>query len=132
MTITLDHAIVPAHDNEASARFFAEVMGLRYEGPNRHFAPVRVNDTLTLDFCNAKDFPGLHLGFHVGEEDFDLILGRLRGMGVRYGNDPRDPTNGRTDHLFGGRGLYFTDPNGHLFEVMTKVGPPAGTAGKAD
>jgi catechol 2,3-dioxygenase-like lactoylglutathione lyase family enzyme len=46
MSITLDHTIVPAKDKEASARFFADIMGLRFEGADRHFAPVRVNDTL--------------------------------------------------------------------------------------
>ena len=52
MPITLNHTIVPAHDKEASARFFAHIFGLPYHGPLGHFAPVRVNDTLTLDFDN--------------------------------------------------------------------------------
>jgi len=52
MPITLNHTIVPAHDKEASARFFAHIFGLTYHGPMGHFAPVRVNDTLTLDFDN--------------------------------------------------------------------------------
>jgi catechol 2,3-dioxygenase-like lactoylglutathione lyase family enzyme len=50
MVITLNHTIVPAHDKEASARFFADIFGLAYGGPQGHFAPVRVNPTLTLDF----------------------------------------------------------------------------------
>jgi hypothetical protein len=50
MSITLNHTIVPAHDKEASARFFARIFGLKYEGPMSHFAPVKVNDALTLDF----------------------------------------------------------------------------------
>ena len=53
----------------------------------------------------------------------DGILARLRARGIAFGNDPRDQTNGRTDHPFGGRGLFFLDPNGHLFEVMTRVHP---------
>ena len=32
MAIVLDHTIVPAHDNVASARFFARIFGLPYEG----------------------------------------------------------------------------------------------------
>jgi catechol 2,3-dioxygenase-like lactoylglutathione lyase family enzyme len=56
MTITLHHTIVPAHDKVASARFFAHIFGLRYEEPVSHFAPVRVNDTLTLDFDNRDPF----------------------------------------------------------------------------
>ena len=38
MTIVLDHTIVPAHDNEASAKFFAHIFGLNYEGSVSHFA----------------------------------------------------------------------------------------------
>ena len=44
MTITLNHTIVPAHDKEESARFFADIFGLTYEGPMGHFAPVLMND----------------------------------------------------------------------------------------
>ena len=39
----LDHTIVPAHDKDAAARFFAEVFGLAYAGAAGHFAPVQVN-----------------------------------------------------------------------------------------
>ena len=52
MSIILDHTIVPSHDKEASARFFADIFGLAYGGPAWHFAPVKANDTLTLDFDN--------------------------------------------------------------------------------
>lgn len=61
MTIEFDHTIVPAHDKEASARFFARVFGLAYKGATPPFASVRVNDRLTLDFRI------LHFAFHVSE-----------------------------------------------------------------
>lgn len=32
MAVTLNHTIVPARDKEASARFFAHIFGLTYEG----------------------------------------------------------------------------------------------------
>jgi catechol 2,3-dioxygenase-like lactoylglutathione lyase family enzyme len=56
MTITLDHTIVPAHDKEKSARFFAEIFGLKLDSPIGHFAAVHVNDKLTLDFADREDF----------------------------------------------------------------------------
>lgn len=120
MSIAIDHVVIPAHDHEASARFFARIMGLDYAGPHRHFAPVRVSDTFTISFVKADQFGGYHLGFHIGEDDFDPLLSRLQAAGVPYGNDPREPANIRTDHPFGGRGLFFVDANGHLFEVMTQ------------
>jgi hypothetical protein len=36
MSIALDHTIVPAHDKEESARFFARIFGLEYDGPVSH------------------------------------------------------------------------------------------------
>ena len=36
----LNHTIIPSKDKEAAARFFAEIMGLTYEGMTGHFAPV--------------------------------------------------------------------------------------------
>jgi hypothetical protein len=67
MTIVLNHAIVPAHDKVASAQWFARIFGLDYKGPHGPFAPVRVNDTLTLLFDNQKAFETGHYAFHVSD-----------------------------------------------------------------
>ena len=121
MSITLNHTIVPAVDNEAAARFFAAIMGLEYAhaGPARHFAPVRVNDSLTLDFLSVEHPAGHHLAFDVDPPTFDGILARLRAAGVPYGNDHAHPDNGRIDHPLSPRGLYFADDTGNLYEVMS-------------
>jgi hypothetical protein len=51
MTIELNHTVVPARDKIASAKFFARLFGLSFdEQAIGYFAPVRVNETLTLDF----------------------------------------------------------------------------------
>jgi hypothetical protein len=121
MSITIDHIILPAYNNEESARWLAKIMGLQYLGPDRHFAPVRVNDTFKLAYYTTQDFTPYHLGFHIGDEEFEGILQRLQENNISYGNDPREVTNLRTDHPFGGKGLFFLDLNGHLLEVMTVV-----------
>ena len=113
--------LLPAYDYEAAARFLAEILGLDYLGPDRHFAPVRVNDTFKVVYTNSQEFSPIHMGFHIGDDDFAAILQRLQERGIAFGNDPREITNGRTDHPFGGKGLYFLDLNGHLFEIMTVV-----------
>ena len=120
MTINLDHTIVPAHDKEASARFFAEIFGLKYEGLTGHFAPVRVNDTLTLDFDNAESFKSQHYAFHTDEEEFDAVLERVRAANITIGSDPWSLDNGELNTRRGGRGFYFRDSNGHVLEVMTR------------
>ena len=120
MPIVLNHTIVPAHDHEASARFFAKIFGLSYEGTAGHFAPVQVNDTLTLDFDKRGTFEPHHYAFHVSDADFDAIFARIKAEGISYGSGPRSLDDGQLNARRGGRGVYFLDPNGHVLELLTR------------
>ena len=120
MSIVLDHTIVPAHDKEASARFFADIFGLSYQGAQGHFAPVHVNESLTLDFDNSESFESHHYAFYIGDEEFDAILSRVQAAGRSYGSGPFTPEDGQINTRRGGRGFYFADLDGHLLEVMTR------------
>jgi len=119
MPIFLDHTIVPAHDKEESARFFARIMGLEYKGLWGHFAPVKVNETLSLDFDNRETFQSHHYAFIVGDDEFDAILERVKGEGVRYGSGPNAQDDMAINNRHEGRGFYFRDVNGHSWEVIT-------------
>src|SRR5260370_7068843 len=98
MAIVLDHTIVPAHDKAASARFFARIFGLEYLGPHSHFAPVQVNEALTLDFDERGAFDMHHYAFKVADAEFDAIFGRVKGGGIAYGSGPRPPPALRSNH----------------------------------
>ena len=80
MAIELNHTIVPAHDKVASAKFLARILGLSFdERAVEYFAPVRINDTLTLDFDDDVDhFDIHHYAFHVSDQEFDDILKRVQ------------------------------------------------------
>ena len=119
MTIELDHTIVPAHDKAASAEFFARIFGLRYDGPMSHFAPVKVNASLTLDFDETHDFHHHHYAFRVTDTEFGEIFARIEQEGIAYGSGPRTLDDMRTNQRRGGRDVYFCDPNGHVLEIMT-------------
>jgi catechol 2,3-dioxygenase-like lactoylglutathione lyase family enzyme len=120
MAITLNHTIVPAHDKEESARFFARIFGLPYNGLAGHFAPVRVNETLTMDFDNKDEFEHHHYAFHVSDEEFDTIFARVKEAGLVYGSKPGSTDDMKLNDRRGGRGFYFHDPNGHSLELLTK------------
>jgi catechol 2,3-dioxygenase-like lactoylglutathione lyase family enzyme len=124
MTMRLDHTIVPARDQVASAEFFAEIFGLKVK-PGR-FAQVQINDSLTFDFSNELESKGgtraiesHHYAFHVSDPEFDEIFGRVKAKGLAYGSGPFNHTDLKIYTRRGGRGFYFEDPNGHLLEVMT-------------
>jgi catechol 2,3-dioxygenase-like lactoylglutathione lyase family enzyme len=119
MTIVLDHTIVPARDKEEAARFFARIFGLSYEGGSGHFAPVRVNESLTLDFDTDTGFRPQHYAFKVSKAEFDAIFERIRGEGIAYGSSPFSPDDMKTYRHAGDHGFYFRDPSGHLLEVLT-------------
>jgi len=121
MSITLNHTIVPAHDKVASAKFFANLFGLTYGGPVGPFAPVRINETLTLDFADWRErFDGHHYAFLVSEEEFDAIFGRVKTAGLKYGSMPWTPDDMQINNLNAGRIVFFRDPDGHLMEVRTR------------
>ena len=89
MTIILNHTIVPARDKAAAARFFASIFGLDFnEKQSGHFAPVRVNETLTLLFDEDTSFDSHHLAFHVSDAEFDAIFERIKKAGLSYGSAP--------------------------------------------
>jgi len=119
MSIELDHTIVPARDKEASARFFARIFGLSYRGPASHFAEVRVNETLTLDFETAAEFETHHYAFKISEADFDAIYARIQEDKIPYGSGPFSLEDGKINRRRSGRGFYFRDPSGHVLEVLT-------------
>ena len=120
MAITLNHTVVPARDKDAAARFFAGIFGLRFEGAGGHFAPVRVNDALTLDFADAAGpIASHHYAFHVTDAEFDAVLRRVKAAGLAFGSGPRSLEDGRLNDWNGGRGFYFRDPDGHVLELMT-------------
>jgi hypothetical protein len=94
MTIVLNHAIVPARDKVAAAKFFARVFGLK-RGRTGYFAPVRVNKTLTLLFDDDSRFESHHYAFHVSDREFDAILRRINKEKIVFGSAPRAQRLGR-------------------------------------
>jgi catechol 2,3-dioxygenase-like lactoylglutathione lyase family enzyme len=81
--------------------------------------PVRLNDGLTFLFSDEGSFESHHYAFHVGEAEFDAIFARVQQAGLAFGSAPWSPDDGKLNDWNGGRGVYFTTPEGHLLELMT-------------
>ncbi len=121
MPILLDHLIVPSHDRAAGARFLGELLGVRWEpgAPGDHFAPVYVNDTLTIDFADREQFESHHYCFHVGDAEFEAIFARLTARSIAYRSTPQGPFDMQLNTRGGGKNLYWSDADGHNWEMLT-------------
>jgi catechol 2,3-dioxygenase-like lactoylglutathione lyase family enzyme len=122
MAVQLNHTIVHAHDPAASAQFLTEILGV---APPTRFGPfhvVEVDNGVSLDFIQADpgDIPSVHYAFLISEPEFDEIFARITERGLDIWADPGRHEPGQINHHFGGRGVYFTDPNGHFLEIITQ------------
>lgn len=122
MAVKLDHTIVHARDARASAEFFTSLFALPPPVPFGPFLSVVVDDGVTLDFLGQVDgeIQVQHYAFLVGEEDFDRIFGRIVERGLDHWADPARKRRGEINRHWGGRGVYFQDPSGHLLEIITR------------
>ena len=115
----LNHTIVPARDKTAAARNFAQIFGLTFDSASSHFAPVHINETLTLLFDDDSSFESHHYAFHVSDAEFDAIFRRIKEAGIAFGSAPWSLDDGKLNDWNGGRGVYFKNPDGHILELMT-------------
>ncbi|MGA5798927.1 VOC family protein [Streptomyces cellulosae] len=120
--IELNHTAVYARDRRRSAEFLAGILGLEVGAPFGPFLPVDLGNGVTLDYYEKRDEPlqSQHYAFLVPEEALDGMIARLEEAGVTYYADPQHTQPGRVNGLFGGKGAYFEDPDGHNMEIMTR------------
>ena len=121
MAIELDHVIVSARDQRASAEMLAHLLGVPWAangiGP---FSAVYVNSGLTLDFIDDDTaFPIQHFCFRVGQDEFDAILARLEKAGIKYRSAVRGPEDMQVNTQYGGSMVYWNEPDGHQWEMLT-------------
>ncbi len=81
---------------------------------------VYVSDSLTLDFDQwTEPIPGIHFAFRVGEPEFDALLQRLQAAGIALRTQVHGPIDHQIDSAHGGRIVYWNEPDGHQWEMLT-------------
>jgi catechol 2,3-dioxygenase-like lactoylglutathione lyase family enzyme len=121
MPVELNHTIVWCRDKKKSANFLAAILGRPKPRRFYHFLVVDLDNGVSLDFYEIDEKIRLqHYAFLIGDDDFDEVLKRIKRRKLTYWADPARTEPNQINHHFGGRGLYFEDPDGHLLEVITK------------
>ncbi len=121
MSVDLNHTIVCVTDREASAEFLAGILGLEVDPATGPFVPIRLGNDVTLDYLRVDQVTSQHYAFLVGDTEFDAAMARIKAAGVTYWADPFHRKPGEINHLNGGRGCYFEDPDGHNMELLTRA-----------
>ena len=128
MPVELNHHIVHARDNKASAEWLADMLGVDAPKPFGPFWVVDLANNVSLDFIahGPGDIATEHYAFLVTEDEFDDIFGRIKDQGIQYWADPHGEHPGEINHHDGGRGVYWPSPDGHWLEIITR---PYGSGG---
>jgi len=124
----LNHTIVWCSDKQRSAAFLTDILGLPPARSFFHFLVVVLKNGVSLDYYQKDgEIARQHYAFLVSDEEFDAGFGRIKSQGLKYWADPARTQEGQINHHFGGRGVYFFDPDEHLLEMITK---PYGAEGQ--
>jgi catechol 2,3-dioxygenase-like lactoylglutathione lyase family enzyme len=127
MGAQLNHTIIWSRDPAGSARFLADMLGRPAPSRFGHFHVVQLDNGVSMDFAAREgDITSQHYAFLISEPDFDAVLERIRGRGLDHWADPARRRPGQINRNDGGRGVYFSNPDGHFLEVITR---PYGSGG---
>ena len=120
MSVQLNHTIVHVSDKDRAAEDLAEILGV---APPTTYGPFRVlelSNGVSLDFADDHGAPdGQHYAFLVDEDEFDAIQQRIVDRGLEFWADPFHRRPGEINTNDGGRGLYWSDADGHNLEIIT-------------
>ena len=122
MTAELNHTIVYCKNKSVSAPFLAEILGRPDPVSFPPFMVVALDNGVSLDFLDTTGpIASQHYAFLISEPDFDAVLARICSKNLEHWADPGRHRAGEINRRQGGRGVYFTDPDGHLLEVLTRA-----------
>ena len=117
----LNHTIVWCSDKQRSTDFLTDILGLPPARAFFHFLVVDLSNGVSLDYYQKDgSVSPQHYAFLVSDEEFDAGFKRIKSQGLTYWADPARTKPAEINHHFGGRGVYFADPDQHLMEMITR------------
>ena len=62
----------------------------------------------------------IHYCFGVSQDDFNIILERIKAAGIPFRSNVHGPVDFRIDTQHGGSIVYRNEPDGHQWEMRTR------------
>lgn len=121
-TLTFDHYTITVNNLEASAQFYADILGLKEIENRTQKSYIRwfsLGNGSELHVVEGNTYSiETHIGIHLALKvtDFDSFLNHLRSHNITHHSSKgiRDSITTRAD---GVRQVYFQDPDGYWIEV---------------
>ncbi len=121
MSVQLNHTIVWCRDQQQSASFLTDILGLPAPARYGPFLVAELSNGVSLDFYETRgQISSQHYAFLISEDEFDACFERIQSRCVAFWADPGKQSPGKINRHDGGRGLYFDDPDGHFLEIITR------------
>jgi len=121
MAAQLNHTIVWCRDKHRSSAFMAEMLSLPDPQPFAHFMVIPLENGVSLDFMEKDGAVApQHYAFLVSDEAFDAGMALVAAKKLAFWADPARGKPGEINRHWGGRGVYFEDPDGHFLELITR------------
>jgi catechol 2,3-dioxygenase-like lactoylglutathione lyase family enzyme len=115
--------VLEVADLDAAVRFYGEVLGLAPLSRSNNRAWFLVGGrsriglwTPQLGIAGGQGGAHVHYAMHIGEDDYDAAVARLREHGLDVHEE---------DFEESGRAMYVTDPDGNVVELWTWPGASA-------
>jgi hypothetical protein len=124
VSVQLDHVLIPSRHRAEAAKLIATLFDVEWveQGPFGPFSLVYLNSGLTLDFDqwhSPSELPVMHYCFRVDDTTFDNTLARIVAAGIPYRSTPHGPVDSAVNSAFGGRLIYWSEPDNHVWEMLT-------------
>lgn len=121
MSVELNHTIIWCSDKERSAAFLTGILGLPPARTFLHFLVVDLANRVSVDFFQKDGaIAPQHYAFLVSDAEFDAVMNRIGESGLTFWADPARSKPGEINRHYGGRGVYFAEPDNHLLEIITR------------
>jgi catechol 2,3-dioxygenase-like lactoylglutathione lyase family enzyme len=119
--VEMNHAIVWCSNKVQSSTFFAEILGLNAPEEFGHFLVVRLANDVSLDFMQKEGPVAVqHYAFLISDAEFDDAFRRIQERRINFWADHAFEEAGQINRHWGGRGVYFNSPDGHVLELITR------------
>jgi catechol 2,3-dioxygenase-like lactoylglutathione lyase family enzyme len=121
IAVQVNHIVIPAKNKRATAELLGGILGVDVEGDSDQFARIRASNGLTVDFSEARASEAFQCAFLVSSAEFDSALSRINRAAIDFYAAFDRKGRGEINRIHGGRGIYFDDPDGHLFELIEQL-----------